>query len=140
MKTLVPLLIILAVLPAAAQSAEERLGTVEFSVSCAAASKAPFDRGVALLHDFWYEEARNQFQRLAKSDPRCAMAHWGVAMSFFHEIWGRPDAESMKLGWAEMRKAQSLKTGTARERAYITALAKFYHPGTEEYPARVSTL
>jgi tetratricopeptide (TPR) repeat protein len=138
MKALAPLLTMLVVLPAAAQPAGERLGTVRFPVSCAAASQAPFDRGVALLHDFWYEEARAQFQRLAKSDPGCAMAHWGVAMSFFHQIWGRPDGESMKLGWAEMRKAQSPGTGAARERAYIAALAGFYHPGAESYPARIA--
>ncbi|HVN04938.1 MAG TPA: hypothetical protein VMT86_11005 [Bryobacteraceae bacterium] len=137
MKTLVPLLAMLMAIPVAAQPAAERLGTVRFPVSCAPPSQ-PFDRGVALLHDFWYEEARAQFQRLAKSDPGCTMAHWGVAMSFFHQIWGRPDAESMKLGWAEMRKAQSLHAGTARERAYIAALAGFYHPGAEKYPARVA--
>jgi len=138
MKTLAPLVIMLVALPMAAQSAAERLGTVRFPVSCATTSQAAFDRGVALLHDFWYEEARAQFNRLAKSDPTCAMAHWGVAMSFFHQIWGRPDAESMKLGWAEMRKARSTKGATARERAYIAALAGFYHPGAEEYPARVA--
>lgn len=138
MKTLAPLLTMLVVLPAAAQPAEERLGTVRFPVSCAAPSQAPFDRGVALLHDFWYEEARAQFQRLANSDPRCAMAHWGVAMSFFHQIWGRPDGETMKLGWTEMRKAKSLGAGTARERAYIAALAGFYRPRAKSYPARVA--
>jgi hypothetical protein len=138
MKTLAALVTMLVVLPAAAQPTQERLGTVRFPVSCAAASQAPFDRGVALLHDFWYEAARAQFQRLAKSDSGCAMAHWGVAMSFFHQIWNRPDGESMKLGWAEMQKAQSRGADTARERAYIAALAGFYHPGAETYPARIA--
>ncbi len=117
---------------------DERLGTVWFPVSCASASQAPFDRGVALLHDFWYEEARSQFDRLVGSDPACAMAHWGVAMSVFHEIWDRPDADNMKLGWGEMQKAQSLDAGTPRERAYIAALAGFYHPGSQEYPERIA--
>jgi tetratricopeptide (TPR) repeat protein len=118
--------------------ANERLGTVDFPVSCAAASQKPFDRGVALLHDFWYEEARAQFERIEKSDPDCAMAYWGVAMSAFHQIWDRPNAVTMKLGWAEMQKAQSLKAGTDRERSYIAALAGFYRPGTEAYPARIA--
>ena len=144
MKALVALLVFLAALPFAAQTMNhssmgfsahgapnERLGTVSFPVSCAATSQAPFNRGVALLHDFWYEEARSQFDRLAKSDPGCAMAHWGVAMSVFHEIWDRPDASSMQLGWAEMQKAQSLAASTERERAYIAALADFYHPEAE---------
>lgn len=149
MKALVPLVLMLAALPVAAQTMNhspmrpaaatltERLGTVSFSVSCATSSQAPFNRGVALLHDFWYEEARSQFDQLVKSDPGCAMAHWGVAMSVFHQIWDRPDADAMKLGWAQMQVAQSLPS-TGRERAYIAALANFYHPGAEEYSARIN--
>lgn len=122
----------------AAVDPNERLGTVSFPVSCATLSQAPFNRRVALLHDFWYEEARAQFEQLAKSDPGCAMAHWGVAMSIFHEIWDRPDAATMQLGWAEMQKAQSLTAGTERERAYIAALADFYRPGAQDYPVRIA--
>jgi tetratricopeptide (TPR) repeat protein len=124
-------------MPASAPVAQERLGTVSFPVSCSPASQAGFDRGVALLHDFWYAEASKQFDALVKSDPGCAMAHWGVAMSGFHQIWDRPDAEGMKLGWAKMEKAQALKVGTERERAYIDALAAFYKPGSAKYPARI---
>ncbi len=122
--------------PAPAVTAStERLGTVSFAVSCAASVQGPFNRGVALLHDFWYEEAERQFEQIAKDDPTCAMAHWGVAMSVFHQIWNRPDEQTMKIGWAELQQAQSAKT--ARERDYIAALAVFYKPGDEKYPARV---
>jgi tetratricopeptide (TPR) repeat protein len=120
----------------AAAEASERLGTVSFPVACAAGTQTAFNRGVALLHDFWYEEAQSQFERLAKSDPGCAMAHWGLAMSVFHEIWARPDAKTMTAGWAEMKKAQSLTAGTERERGYIAALADFYRPDAREYQAR----
>jgi hypothetical protein len=119
-----------------AVDSSERLGTVSFPVSCAAGMQVEFNRGVALLHDFWYEEARSQFDRLAKSDPACAMAHWGLAMSMFHEIWSRPDAKTMTAGWAEMEKAQPLTTGTDREHGYIAALADFYRPDKREYQAR----
>jgi tetratricopeptide (TPR) repeat protein len=125
-------------LPLCAQTPGERLGTVTFPVSCSASSQKPFDRGVALLHDFWYVEAQAEFERIAKADPGCAMAHWGVAMSAFHQIWDRPDAAARKLGWAEMRKAESLNAGTDRERAYIAALDAFYKPGNPEYPARIA--
>jgi predicted Zn-dependent protease len=115
---------------------QERLGTVSFPVSCAA-SQAAFNRGVALQHDFWYDEDLPQFQQIVKTDPACAMAHWGVAMSVFHQIWDRPDADTMKFGWAEMQKAQSLNAGTDRERAYIAALADFYRPGDKKYQERI---
>lgn len=116
----------------------ERLGTVSFSVSCSASVQASFDRGVALLHDFWYEEARPQFESIAKQDPNCAMAHWGIAMTYFHQIWGRPGDESKKLGWDQIRTAQSLGAKTDRERRYIAALAVFYKPGAQDFMARVT--
>ena len=121
---------------ATSSGAPEKLGTVSFSVSCNSDVQAPFNRGIALLHDFWYEEAERQFKEIAKSDPKCAMAHWGIAMSAFHQIWGRPGEKSMALGAEEMQKAQAL-TATARERAYIAALSIFYQPGKQDFPARV---
>ncbi len=148
MKTLAFFLPLLVAVPVAAQTmadmpmrppasaVHERLGTVSFPVSCPA-SQVAFNRGVALLHDFWYAEATRQFDEIVKNDPTCAMGHWGAAMSGFHQIWDRPDAAGMKVGWADMEKAQGLKPGTERERAYIDALAAFYKPGSADYPARI---
>jgi hypothetical protein len=48
------------------------------------------------LHDFCYEEARPQFERILKADPACAMAHWGIALSVFHQIWDQPDAAAQE--------------------------------------------
>src|ERR1700757_472324 len=123
---------------AASPASDERLGTVSFAVSCSPAVQASFNRGVALLHDFWYEEAGPQFGQIAKADPGCAMAHWGLAMGQFHQIWDRPDDSTMKAGWEEMQKAQSLHAKTDREREYIAALAAFYKPGKQDYMARVT--
>jgi hypothetical protein len=122
---------------APANAVPERLGTVSFSVSCAPAVQSPFNRGVALLHDFWYEEAQRQFEEIAKTDPGCAIAHWGAAMSYFHQIWNRPDEKAIEHGWAEIQKAQSPSAKTDRERAYIAALSDFYSPGKQEFPERV---
>jgi len=122
----------------AAPAPGERLGAVNFAVSCAQPTQAQFSRGVALLHDFWYLEARPQFERIAKDDPSCAMAHWGIAMSVFHQIWDRPDDGAMKFGWAEIQKAQSLPANTPRERDYIAALAIFFKPGNQDFMARIS--
>lgn len=116
----------------------ERLGTVSFSVSCSPSVEEPFNRGVALLHDFWYAEAKPQFERIAKADPNCAMAHWGVAMSAFHQIWERPDDLAMKLGWEEIQKAQSAAAKTERERDYISALAIMFKPGTDDFMTRIT--
>lgn len=117
---------------------QERLGTVKFPVSCAAGTQAYFDRGVALLHDFWYDEAGKQFDRIVRSDPTCAMAHWGVAMSSFHQIWGRPSPGMMAVGLKETQAALALPVKTEREKDYIAALALFFKDGKEEYPARIA--
>lgn len=104
----------------------EQLGTVHFPVSCTASSQKAFERGVALLHSFWYEEAEKEFVDSAKDDPACAMAHWGVAMSSWHQLWDRPNANTVKRGIAELKKARSLRPAIDRERDYIAALGAFY--------------
>src|SRR5580704_3899098 len=138
MKTLTLLLLSLLALPAAHASAE-RLGTVSFAVSCAPAVQTSFVRGVALLHDFWYQEAQRQFEEIAKADHNCAMAHWGAAMSFYHQIWDRPDDTTVAQGWREMQAAQAHAANSAREREYVAALSDFYKPGPRDYQARVET-
>ena len=61
--------------------APEKLGKVSFPISCLPVVQDRFDRGVALLHSFAYKAAEEVFQDVAELDPRCAMAHWGVAMT-----------------------------------------------------------
>src|SRR5690348_18496194 len=92
---------------AAAKEPPERLGTVSFPTSCAPSVQSSVNRGVALLHDFWYEESRPQFERILEADPACAIAHWGIAMSGFHQIWDRPDDTSMAAAWKELQAAQA---------------------------------
>jgi tetratricopeptide (TPR) repeat protein len=138
MRTLQRLLLLCSTLclmsPALAQ---ERLGTVSFSVSCAPAVAASFNRGVALLHDFWYEEAQKQFTQISQADRHCAMADWGIAMSVFHQIWDRPDDHAVALGVREMRAASLHPAKTPRERAYIAALRGFFDSAGKDYAAAI---
>jgi hypothetical protein len=106
---------------------EAQLGTVHFPISCAASVQKPFARGVALLHSFWYEEAEKEFLDIAKDDPHCAMAHWGVAMSIWHQLWNEPDATVIARGLNEATTARRLAANaTPRENAYIAAITAFY--------------
>ncbi len=123
---------------------ETQLGTVQFPVSCSASVQKPFARGVALLHSFWYEEAEKEFLDIAKDDPHCAMAHWGIAMSIWHQLWNEPDAAVIKRGLGEARAAYKLAQGppfakpaTPREKAYITAILAFYDSGASEHSVSV---
>jgi penicillin amidase len=144
MKTLAAHLILIMAFTVATRAAkadaavEEHLGRVDFPNSCSTQVQASFNRGVALLHDFWYEEAERQFDDIAKVDPRCAMAHWGIAMSRFHEIWNRPDEATLAKGRADLAQANAHPAASARERAYIAALLKFYGPLHAKYLDRAN--
>jgi len=106
---------------------ETQLGTVHFPVSCSASVQKPFERGIALLHSFWYEEAEKEFLDIAKDDPSCAMAHWGVAMSIWHQLWNEPDATVVARGLDEVRTRERLaQKATPREKAYMAAILAFY--------------
>jgi hypothetical protein len=119
----------------------EKLGRVDFPVTCAPAARAPFTRAVALLHSFAYAEARAAFEQVAKADVRCAMAHWGVAMTLFHPVWAAanptaaPTADELQRGSAAVEKAKALGGGDAREKDYIGAVDAFY-AGSGDYAAR----
>ncbi len=104
----------------------EKLGSVSFPISCAAAVQKPFERGVALMHSFEYESAENQFKEVAKQDPGCAMAYWGQALSLYHQLWSRPTKADLKRGNDLLSHAQELNPKTARESEYVSALAAFY--------------
>src|SRR5208282_4854171 len=119
--------------------ATEQLGKVSFPISCAPASQKAFERGIALLHSFGYEETEEQFVEIAKNDTTCAMAHWGIAMSLFHQIWERPQESTLKRGHEEIERAQKIGAKTEREQGYISALAVFYRDSaTNDYLKRAS--
>jgi hypothetical protein len=104
-----------------------QLGTVNFPVSCAPAVQKPFERGVALLHSFWYEEAEKEFTQIAVDDPHCVMAHWGIAMSLWHQLWNNPDEKVIQRGVDEVHEAKTTDgPATPREKAYLAAIAAFY--------------
>src|SRR5262245_38128573 len=103
------------------------VGKVTFPITCAPDVQSDFARGVALLHSFFYEEARRVFASVAERDPKCAMAQWGIAMTWWHPIWTPPNPDEMRAGKAAIEKAMSLKAGTDRERGFITALNTYYN-------------
>jgi len=113
------------------------VGAVHFPVSCSPAAQKVFDRGVALLHSFWYDEASRTFTEVAEIDPGCAMAYWGMAMSLYHPLWAPPAPVDLAKGQADVEKAKSAAAKTQRERDYIVALEAFYRDSnTRSHGAR----
>ena len=109
-----------------AHAAGEKLGTVDFPVSCPPDAAAAFTRATALLHSFGYEEARRGFEDVARQDPKCGMAQWGIAMTYYHPIWAPPPPADLAAGKAAAEKAAALGAATDRERAYIAAVGAYY--------------
>src|SRR5687767_12561595 len=113
-------------------------GGVHFSVSCSAPAQAEFDRGVALLHHMTYPQARETFHQVARIDPQCAMAHWGIAMTLFQPLWPtRPGPGELRRGREAVQRATSLKPSTDRERLFIEAAAAFFAPDSIDYWERI---
>src|SRR5688572_3636548 len=73
--------------PGAPKGATGDVGAVRFPVSATPAAQEQFDRAIAMLHSFWYEEVDKAFSGIGETDPRCGMAYWGVAMSLYHPLW-----------------------------------------------------
>lgn len=104
----------------------EALGKVNFPTSCSPEARAEFTRAVALLHSFGYEESRLSFENVVEKDPACAMAYWGIAMTYYHPIWAPPNPKELAAGKGAAQKAQELGGKTQRERGYIAAVGAFY--------------
>ncbi|HEY2677915.1 MAG TPA: hypothetical protein VGI65_13165 [Steroidobacteraceae bacterium] len=105
--------------------APEKLGTVDFPTSCAPGVAMDFDRSVALLHSFAYSASEQAFKGVTASDPHCAMAHWGVAMSLYHQLWSPPSPAELRSGQMEIEQAAQLDA-SPREKQYIAAAAAYY--------------
>ncbi len=104
-----------------------RLGTVHFVTSCAPPVQAAFDRGVAQLHSFWFSAAVASFTAVLAQDPTCAMAHWGIAMSWWSNPFGGfRTPQALVAGLAAIDAARASRSATARERAYVDAADQLF--------------
>ena len=125
------LLLLVLALPLAAQN---DVGEVAFANSGAPEAQAPFRRGLALLHNFEYPFAAEEFRKAQEIDPSFAMAYWGEAMTYTHPIWFRQDAEAaravlQRLGATPAERAAKAKT--ERERDYLRTVEVLYGEGTK---------
>src|SRR6476659_8302817 len=120
-------------------NAPEKLGKVSFPISCTPAVQDEFNRGVALLHSFAYTPAENTFHDVAKRDPQCAMAYWGMAMTYFRQLWEPPILPAtLKTAQSEIEQAEQIGSSSERERQFIRALGLLYQDAaTVPYGARV---
>src|SRR5262249_23863966 len=108
-----------------------------FPTSCKPNVQPVFDQALAMLHSFAYVKAASVFQEVSAKDPRCGMAQWGVAMTYFHTIWGPPTDDEFATGRTAAQKAATLGAPSARERDFIAAIGTYYQGDGVAHPARV---
>src|SRR3954467_7040712 len=90
-----------------AQQQEEKLGTLSFPTSCDPKVQADFERGVAMIHSYWFLVARRVFEGVLKEDPSCAIAYWGIALDYLgNSLVGPPSQENANAAWAALEKAR----------------------------------
>ena len=90
-------------------------------------AQAVMNRAVAMLHSFWFPEARGTFESVVKADPGCGIAYWGIAMTHFgNPMAGGSVAEGQAAGWAAAKKAASIGGRSDRDRAYIAAAVALF--------------
>jgi Tfp pilus assembly protein PilF len=108
----------------------ERLGEINFPVSCNVAAQKHFQRAAALYHSFDWPRVTKAFETVLEADPQCAMAWWGIALATQDNPFVWPiSAKQVEDGWAAIQKAKAIGAKTQRERDYIAALEVFYKDG-----------
>ena len=119
--------ILISLFPVDGTMAQEKLGKVDFPVSCSPEAQTQFNRAVAMLHSFWFPQAPKAFTAVSETDPGCALAHWGIAISQrANPLVGPPDSAVLKRGLASVEKAKAIGAKTQCERDYINAIELFY--------------
>jgi tetratricopeptide (TPR) repeat protein len=106
---------------------DEKLGKLSFPTSCDPKVQAEFERGVAMIHSYWFLIARRTFEGVLRQDPNCAMAYWGIALDLLNNslavVPPRADAEAASTA---LEKARAIGAKTERERDWIEALSAYY--------------
>jgi tetratricopeptide (TPR) repeat protein len=105
---------------------DTQLGNVHFETTCNDVAQRRFDRAMRFQHSFWYRAAREVYQEAAAADPTCAIAHWGIALTYLDNPHSAIPGPNIALGQAAIEKAKSLSAKSERERDYIAALAVMY--------------
>jgi tetratricopeptide (TPR) repeat protein len=122
----------------ASAASSDQFGKVDFPTSCSAQAQPAIERGVAQLHSFQYQQSESTFTEASQTDSQCAIAHWGRAMSLYHQLWDFPDADTLAKGRGYAADAQKLAPKTAREADYVAAAAAFYQDNSKlSHTARV---
>ena len=115
-------------------AAQEQLGKISFPNSGSAEAQSQFIRGVLLLHNFHYDQAAEAFRQAQKADPAFALAYWGEALTYTHQVWNQQDLPAARAALARLAPttaARLAKAPTPRERMYLASAEALYGEGSK---------
>jgi len=106
----------------------QNLGDHKFPVTTSSArAQLFFNQGMMLTYGFNHAEATRSFREVARLDPNCAMAYWGMALVLGPNINMAMAPQAEPQAYELIQKAVALKKyASDKERAYIDALAVRY--------------
>ena len=144
MKTikLFPCIAIVALLYSTLAIAQEKLGKVTFTTSCNPKVQASFNRAVAMLHSFWFQQGEKAFREVLERDPQCAIATWGIAAILIGNTFaGNATPQDAQKAREAIQRGRLIGAKTERERFYIEAIAEYYDRfGDRSHGARMKSL
>ena len=126
----------------AQQKPPEQLGKVSFSTSCDRKVQPQFDRAVAMLHSFWFQQGEKAFREVLERDPSCAIANWGIAAILIGNTFaGNATTQDAQKAKEAIQRGRLTGAKTERERFYIEAIAEYYDGfGDRPHRARMKSL
>ena len=129
-------LVILAIIMPllAAQTGAQQYGTTDFHASGDPEAHALFIRGLVMLHNFEYEDARAVFRQARNLDPDFVMAYWGEALTHEHPLWNQqnlPAARAVLEQLAPSAEGRVERAQTEREKAYIRSVNILFGEGDD---------
>jgi tetratricopeptide (TPR) repeat protein len=105
----------------------EKLGRVLFKTTCAPEAQRQFERALAMLHSFHFPETVKAFTAIPQTDPDCAIAYWGMAISQRpNPLVGPFDAATLKRGLDLVAKGEAIGAKSERERDWLAAIKEYY--------------
>lgn len=109
------------------KTGKEKLGRVLFKTSCSPQAQQEFEVALARLHSFHFPETIKAFTAIPRTDPSCAIAYWGLAVSIRpNPLVGPWDAATLKRGLDAVEKGEAIGAKTERERDWLAAIKAFY--------------
>jgi len=136
------ILLLVSNISSAQQKPPEQLGKVSFPTSCDRKVQAQFDRAVAMLHSFWFQQGEKAFREIPERDPSCAIANWGIASILIGNTFGgNATAQDAQKAREAIQRGRLIGAKTERERFYIEAIAEYYDRfGDRPHSARMKSL